>query len=39
MKIWVVHRHIVQEAEAKYIYFEEDKQEHSFSGIMTFTAL
>lgn len=36
VKIWVIHWHIFQKAEAKYIYFNEDKQEHSFSGVMTF---
>lgn len=36
MKIWVIHWHIFQKAEAKYIDFNEDKQEHSFSGVMTF---
>ena len=36
MKIWVIHWHIFQKDEAKYIDFNEDKQEHSFSGVMTF---
>lgn len=29
----------ISETETKYIYFKEDKQEHSFPGLMTFIAL
>lgn len=32
-------RYIFQKTEVKYIYFTEDKQEHSFSGVKTFIVL